>query len=179
MVGFTVRAGRAPRLLAAVLAAVAATGLVAGLSIVPASAAPAAKLKSACFWVEGDVDNTFTCGRLAAKLPTLSLSECWKYPPAEGTYIRFKGSSGWTKADVGYRVRELSGCRKPYPWKTVVTIPAERMNAMAPLEVARYRLTMPESKGTYDGKPYSYGKTEITWGVCVVLEGTSEPCATR
>lgn len=179
MVGYDAHAGRATRMFAGALVVLAAGSAVAALLTAPASAAPAAKMKSACSWVEGDVDNTFTCGPLANQLPTLSLTECWKYPPSKNTYIRRKGASGWQGADVGYRVRELKGCDKPYPWKTVVTIPAETMNAFAPLKVARYRLTMPASKGTYDGKPYSYSKTEITWGVCVVPEGTTETCATN
>jgi len=179
MLGSVAHGRRAPRALVVALAALVAAAGAASLLTAPAVAAPAAKLKSACHWVEGDVDNTFTCGPLSSQLPTLSISQCWKYPPAEGTYMRRKGASGWKAADVGYRVRELKGCAKPYPWKTVITIPAETMNSFAPLAVARYRLTMPASKGTYDGKPYSYGKTEITWGVCVVLEGTTEPCETR
>lgn len=173
---------RGPRRPTAAVALAGALACVAAIvaPALPAGAAPTAgQLRSACYWVQGDVQNTFRCLPPAKTQSTLSISECWRYPPAEKTTVQRKTSEGWVNAGVGLRFRELKGCEKPFPWKTVVTIPAERMDSMKSFAIALYRMTMPASEGSYNGKPYSYGRTEITWGVCVVPEGTTEMCPSR
>ena len=157
---------------AAVLMASAA--LCAGAFVAtPAQAAPLA----VCQWIDGEIESSYTCSAYADVVKTVELIECWKFPPAPRSYVRYKTSKGWVSGDMTLRIRGSKGCFDTHPYKTIVTVPTSMLGEMA---TTRIRLVMPAHSGVHDDSTsYDYGKTVVTYGACLVPEGTTDYCPAR
>lgn len=161
------------------LAALGALVLVGG-GVVLATPATAADRVTACHWIDREYLDTYTCEKPVASVDMLRIVECWKFPPSARTHVREKtaDSDGWvTNPAITVKTTGTSGCKGDYPYRTVVTIPG---SMLAELAVTRVRLTMPASEGALaDGTPYSFGKTTVTYGACVMPEGSLDWCPER
>ena len=149
----------------ALLAAVGVPGV--------AHAAPAPADMAACSYVEGDA-NSYQCKTLKPTLTSVALVDCWKYPISPRSYVVRKTADGWVKGGVGLRMSQGNGCEAPYRFRTVVTVPVSALVAMTP---SRYRLIMPEYSGTVDDSTFTYAKTQVTYGVCLVPVASTQQCA--
>ena len=149
-------------------------GLALGSTITtPAQAAPLA----ACQWIDGEVETTYECSDFADPVTSMEIVDCWKLPPSTRTYVRYKTSAGWVRSpDLTLLVRGAKGCPEGYRFKTIVTASATLLQEMV---TTRIRLVMPASTGTLDDTTYAYGKTVITYGACLVPEGTVDYCPSR
>ena len=157
--------------------AIGATALglaIAALVAVPAHAAPLA----ACQWIDGEIESTYECSDFADSVTSVDLVDCWTMPPSPRTYVRYKTSSGWVRsADMQLRIRGGKGCPEGYSYKTIVTVAPTMLKEMA---ATRFRLVMPATSGTFDDSTtYSYSKTVVTYGACLVPEGTVDYCPAR
>jgi len=161
------------------LAALGALALVGG-GVVLATPATAADRVTACHWIDREYLDTYTCEKPVASVDMLRIVECWKFPPSARTHVREKtaDSDGWvTNPAITVKTTGTWGCTGDYPYRTVVTIPG---SMLAELAVTRVRLTMPASEGALaDGTPYSFGKTTVTYGACVMPEGSLDWCPER
>ena len=145
---------------------VVAAALMAGgvLAAVPARAeGPVA----ACHWIDREFSATYTCEEPVEVVESLSIVECWKYPAPARTYVRLKTDAGWvSNPEVTVGVRGSKGCAEPYPYRTVVTIPA---SLLAEMTATRVRLTMPRGEVLLpDGTTRTIGKTVVTYGACIM-----------
>ena len=159
------------------VAALTALALVAvgTLAAVPARAEG---LAAACHWIDREYSTTYTCDDPVETLEALEIVECWKYPAPARTYVRLKTDSGWTRSpEVTVSVRGSKGCDEPYPYRTVVTVPA---SMLAEMTVTRVRLTMPRSEVVLpDGTMRTMGKTVVTYGACLMPEDAGDWCPER
>ncbi|MGI9196935.1 MAG: hypothetical protein ACR2KE_05680 [Candidatus Nanopelagicales bacterium] len=140
----------------------------------PAQAAPLA----ACQWISGEMDTSYECTDFLDPVTSVDIVECWKMPPSPRTYVRYRSTSGWVRSDqITLRVRGGKGCDSTYPYKTIVTVGA---SLLAEMTATRVRLVMPATTGTLDDStPYSYGKTIVNYGACLIPEGTVDYCPER
>lgn len=161
------------------LAALGALALMAG-GVALASPAAAADPVTACHWIDREYLDTYTCEKPVASVDMLRIVECWKFPPSPRTHVRQKtsDSDGWvTNPAITVKTSGTWGCKGDYPYRTVVTIPG---TLLAEMEVTRVRLTMPASEGSLpDGTAYSFGKTSVTYGACIMPEGSLNWCPER
>ncbi len=152
--------------------ALAAAGAVAA---VPARAeGPVA----ACHWIDREYSTTYTCDDAVGTVQRVQIIECWKYPVPARTYVRVKTDAGWVpNPEVTVGVRGSKGCAEPYPYRTVVTIPASLLAEMA---ATRVRLTMPRGEVVLpDGTTRTIGKTVVTYGACLMPEDAGDWCPER
>lgn len=152
--------------------ALAAAGAVAA---VPARAeGPVA----ACHWIDREYSTTYTCDDPVETLQALEIVECWKYPAPARTYVRIKTDAGWERnPEVTVSLRGSKGCAEPYPYRTVVTVPA---SLLAEMTATRVRLTMPRSEVVLpDGTTRIMGKTVVTYGACLMPEDAGDWCPER
>lgn len=158
-----------------VAAVAAGTALVAG-GLVSASAQAATPTKplAACHWVMQDKANTFDCGKLSTSQTTVPIVLCWKNPLSDQSYVEHFARGAWTKGGATLRVAKGGDCGAKHPWRSVVTVP---VGGLKPMGVARYRLVIPAFSGDDGGSPFSYSATSVVFGVCLVPEGTTTPCA--
>jgi hypothetical protein len=133
---------------------------------------------AACHWIDREYSTTYTCDDPVETLQALQIIECWKYPAPARTYVRVKTDTGWERnPEVTVSVRGSKGCAKPYPFRTVVTIPA---SLLAEMTATRVRLTMPRSEVVLpDGTTLTMGKTEVTYGACLMPEDAGDWCPER
>lgn len=161
------------------LTALGAVALLASGGVV-ATPAHARTPVTACHWIDREYFDTYTCEKPVKSVTSLPIVECWKYPPPPRTYVRQKTatSDGWIPSPaISVKVTGSAGCKGDYPYRTIVTIPG---SMLAEMEVTRVRLTMPASEGKLpDGKPYVFGKTVVTYGACIMPEGSLDWCPER
>jgi len=133
---------------------------------------------AACHWIDREYSTTYTCDDPVETLQALQIIECWKYPAPARTYVRVKNDAGWVRnPEVTVSVRGSKGCAKPYPFRTVVTVPA---SLLAEMTATRVRLTMPRSEVVLpDGTTLTMGKTEVTYGACLMPEDAGDWCPER
>lgn len=157
--------------LGAMACVVVATGLTGG-------AARAAGPVATCHWIDREYDATYTCGETDDTVVPLQIIECWRYPASPRTYVRQKTADGWIRNPLlTVKVVGAKGCATPYPYRTVVTIPPDLLQEMAP---TRVRLTMPATQGVLpDGTEYRFGKTVVTYGACLMPEDAIDWCPER
>jgi hypothetical protein len=165
---------RTSRFTAAALAV--ATALATGVVMV--SPATAEGPVAACHWIDREYAATYTCEEPADAVEAIEIVECWRYPATPRTYVRQKTDAGWVvNREITVKLTGSKGCSDPYPYRTVVRIPAAFLAEMA---TTRVRLTMPAHSGTLaDGTAYSFGKTVVTYGACLMPEDASDWCAER
>jgi hypothetical protein len=160
------------RVAALTAVALVATGAIAAM---PARAeGPVA----ACHWIDREYSTTYTCDDPVETLRALEIVECWKYPAPARAYVRLKTDAGWVRnPEVKVSVRGSKGCAKPYPYRTVVTIPA---SMLAEMTATRVRLTMPRGEVLLpDGTTRTIGKTVVTYGACLMPEDAGDWCPER
>lgn len=152
-------------------------GAATALAWPMASAAQAAPL-AVCQWEEGLQDSTYSCTDFVDPVVKAEIVECWKYPASPRTYVRQKTALGWVKnPDIRISARVAKSCEKTHPYRTVISIAPTILGEM---QTTRIRMVMPAATGYLDDStPYSYGKTVIDYGVCLVPEGTLEDCPER
>ena len=133
---------------------------------------------AACHWIDREYSTTYTCDDPVETLQALKIVECWKYPAPVRTYVRIKTDAGWEpNSEVTVSVRGSKGCAEPYPFRTVVTVPASLLAEMTP---TRVRLTMPQSEVVLpDGTTRTIGKTVVTYGACLMPEDAGDWCPER
>jgi hypothetical protein len=133
---------------------------------------------ASCHWIDREYDSTYTCGAPTETVAPMTIVECWRYPPAPRTYVRHKTTEGWVRnALITVRVTGTKGCAAPYPYRTLVTVAPELLGEMT---VTRLRLTMPASEGTLpSGIAYSFGKTVVTYGACLMPSDALDWCPPR
>lgn len=158
--------------------ATAAAVAVLGGAIAVMPSARAEGPVSACHWIDREYSQTYTCEEPTETLTHLDIIECWKYPAPSRTYVRQKTDSGWVRNKaITVKVTGSRGCEDPYAFRTVVRVPAE---FLADMTTTRLRLTMPATSGTLaDGTEYSFGKTVVTYGACLMPEDASDWCPER
>ena len=158
----------------------AVLGTVAVLASATVVAAPARAegTVSACHWIDREYSATYTCEKPVKAVTDLAIVECWRYPAPARSYVRQKTADGWIRNPlITVRVTGAKGCSDPYPYRTVVTIPASLLTEMTPVRV---RLTMPATTGALpDGTEYSFGKTVVTYGACTMPEDAADWCPER
>lgn len=156
------------------LAAAASATALLGAGIALAAPAQAAQPVAPCTWEAKDPDNTFNCGKATTQRPRVAVTDCWKYPPSERSYTLRKTASGWTRVNLGLKVREGAGCTESHPYKTVMRLPTSDLK---PYQTARYRLVMPATTGVDDsGAEWAYGKTVLDVNICLVRPGSIRDC---
>ena len=158
-------------------AAVTAVLVMTG-GAVAAAPAQAEGPVSACHWIDREYSATYSCDEPADVVEYLDIVECWKYPASPRTYVRHKTDRGWVRnRAITVKITGAKGCEQPYSYRTVVRVPREFLSEMS---TTRVRLTMPASTGTLsDGTEYSFGKTVVTYGACLMPEDASDWCSER
>jgi len=148
--------------------------LCAGPSALPAQAAPLA----VCQWEEGLQDSTYSCGDFGDTVIKAEIIECWQYPVSPRTYVRQKTEMGWVRsADITIRARLAKSCDRSHPYRTTITVNPSLLGEM---QTTRIRMVMPATSGLLnDSTPYSYGKTVVDYGMCLMPEDTFEDCPER
>lgn len=160
-----------------VIAVVSAAAVAASGALV-ASPARAEGLVSACHWIDREYSATYTCEEPVESVPYVDIIECWKFPAPARTYVRQKTDGPWERNPaITVKVTGTKGCEDPYPYRTVVRVPGE---LLADMTTMRLRLTMPATAGILpDGTEYSFGKTVVTYGTCLMAEDASDWCPER
>lgn len=157
-----------------------ATGaLVLGCVAVACVSAPAQAVPlAACQWIDGEIESTYECSDVADPVVSMDIVDCWSLPPSSRTYVRIKTANGWVRSpDATLRMRGGKGCPEGYSYKTIVRVLPTALQEMA---TTRIRLVMPATSGTLDDSTtYSYSKTVVTYGACLVPEGTVDYCPSR
>ena len=158
----------------AVVGAAFAGLLLSALVTSPAQAAPL----SSCQWIDGEIESTYQCSDVADPVAAMQIVDCWKLPPSPRSYVRYRTTSGWVRsADLTLRIRGGKGCDAAYPYKTLITVAPTLLQEMV---TTRIRLVMPATSGTFDdSSTYTYSKTAVTYGACLVPEGTVDYCPAR
>jgi len=166
-----VRLRRRAGALIAVAAVTASSALVLGPARADGTVA-------ACHWIDREYSATYTCEDPVESMTHVDIVECWKFPASPRTYVRQKTSAGWVRnPDITVKVTGAKGCEEPYSFRTVVRVPGDLLTDMVPL---RLRLTMPAASGTLpDGTPYSFRKTVVTYGACLMPEDAGDWCPER
>ena len=154
------------------VAAVTASG---ALGLAPARADSTV---AACHWIDREYSATYTCEEPVESVEHLDIIECWKFPASARTYVRQKTSAGWVRnRDITLKITGTKGCEEPYSYRTVLRVPGDLLTDMTPL---RLRLTMPATTGTLpDGTTYSFRKTVVTYGACLMPEDAGDWCPER
>jgi hypothetical protein len=158
--------------------AVASVVAVAASSALVVSPVRAEGMTAACHWIDREYSATYTCEEPVETITHVDIIECWKFPAPARTYVRQKTDAGWIRNPaITVKVTGAKGCEDPYPYRTVVRVPAEFLDEMA---TTRLRLTMPASSGALpDGTEYTFGKTVVTYGACLMPEDASDWCPER
>jgi hypothetical protein len=153
--------------------ALSVTGGVAHADEVPDTSRVAA-----CHWIDREYTSTYTCDEPADAVTRMQIIECWKFPAPARTYVRQKASTGWVRnAQITVKVTGARGCTRAFPYRTVVEVPGDQLPEMAPL---RLRLTMPASSGVLpNGRAYTFSKTVLTYGACVMPADAGDWCPER
>jgi hypothetical protein len=133
---------------------------------------------AACHWIDREYTSTYSCEAPSEDVTRLQIIECWKFPAPARTYVREKTSAGWVRnPEITVKVTGSRGCARPYPYRTVVEVPGDLLPTMAPL---RLRLTMPASSGVLpNGRRYTFGKTVLTYGACLMPSDAGDWCPDR
>ena len=153
---------------------VGAASFLAWPLVTPAQAAPLA----VCQWEDGQQSSTYSCTDFVDTVTKAEIVECWKYPVSPRTYLRQKTEAGWVRnAEITLRVRPAKSCEETHPYRTVISVAPTLLTEMQTL---RIRMVMPASSGYLDDSTaYSYGKTVVTYGMCLMPEGSLEDCPER
>ena len=152
-------------------------GIAASLTWPLASPAQAAAM-DVCEWEDRIQYQTYSCREFTDTMTAATIVDCWQYPLSPLTYVRQKTEAGWVRnPQITVETRRAKTCEQTHPYRTLITIPDSQLAEMRP---TRVRLVIPASSGRLDdGTRYRYGKTVLTYGVCLVPEGTLEYCPER
>ena len=158
--------------------AVLTVGVLVAAGAVAAVPARAEGPVAACHWIDREYSATYTCDEPAETVEALEIVECWKYPAPARTFVRQKTDAGWVRnPEITVSLRGSKGCSEPYPYRTVVTVPA---SFLAEMTATRVRLTMPRGEVVLaDGTTRIIGKTVLTYGACLMPEDAGDWCPER
>ena len=152
-------------------------GAASALAWPVVSAAQAAPL-AVCQWEEGLQSSTYSCTDFTEPVTKAEIVECWKYPVSSRAYVRQKTESGWVRnPEITIRARQAKSCEDSHPYRTVISVAPTILGEM---QTTRIRMVIPATSGYLDDStPYSYGKTVVTYGMCLIPEDTVNDCPER